>query len=685
MSGIWIKLDKELQIIYSNYLEVRDKGAQNVEWIHPAIEKGYILSVYLEFSGDIKDIEQLGFEATGEESDGEVLGDLDLKDMEPVAGFEKTISLSFGSESKMLLSTSTKEINVRGANKIWDVNKTTGKFSDTTGTGTVFTGKGVVIGIIDSGIDFNHPVFLETDSPKKKTRIRRIWDPGLRPEDGEKAPDKARIGQQYSYGVEYKDTMIDDVLQKKSGAKAVRHKDCGGHGTHVASIAAGDGRAPVPSKKKSAYEHIGVAPEADIVVVKVFDLIETPKKENDETKSTICYDQRFEDALNYILNVAKHDLGDKPVVINYSAGAAQGPGDGLTKGEKKLRDRFNNETGKIFVTAAGNDAGDDGEGNYVYGVVTIPAAGKVILTFDVYDKRTKRTGYDKCRETDDTYDLDLDIWYKDISPKTVEARLKLPKTSSFIKSELGQEPKCDSLGNGKRYTFQHRQETGKRPATDFSNAMDVKRNNISLRLTHKKNRHKVGKYTVELKGPKDTKLHVWCDINYKYGLKFGTAQPASALDIKIGSDQEHLINSPGGASNILTIAAYDDMDGVIASFSSRGPLMDYSNIGAYIDKPDIAAPGWEVDAAHSNDTSPPGKSPCCKKTSPPGYKQKDGTSMSAPHVAGVAALLLQKKKTLTTARIIELITTKFRAGTPPGKDTFGAGKVDAKEALKNVP
>jgi serine protease AprX len=130
------------------------------------------------------------------------------------------------------------------------------------------------------------------------------------------------------------------------------------------------------------------------------------------------------------------------------------------------------------------------------------------------------------------------------------------------------------------------------------------------------------------------------------------------------------------------------MDGVLASFSSRGPLMDYSSADAdnpYIDKPDIAAPGWEIYAAHSSHTSPPGKSPCCKKTSPPGYKKMSGTSMSSPHVAGVTALLLQKKKSLTTEQIINLIITNSRAGTPPGQDTFGAGKVDAKEAFKNIP
>ena len=195
MSSVWIKLDKELQVIYANYLDILDKGKNNVEWIHPAIQKGYKLSVYLEFSGNIKNIEQLGFKTTGKESETEVLGDIDLKDLEKIAGSQQAKYFRFGSEMRMKLSTSAVEINVRGPGKIWDIDRDTGVFTDTTGTGTVYTGQGTVVGIIDSGIDFNHPVFLATETPNKTTRIKRIWDPGLRPEDGEFAPDSARLGR----------------------------------------------------------------------------------------------------------------------------------------------------------------------------------------------------------------------------------------------------------------------------------------------------------------------------------------------------------------------------------------------------------------------------------------------------------------------------------------------------------
>jgi subtilisin family serine protease len=681
-----MKLDKELQIIYSNYLEILEKGKQNVDWIHPAIEQGYKLSVFMDFSGDIKKIESLGFETAGMESETEALGDIDLKDLEQIAASNQVEYFRFGSEMRMELSTSVGEINVRGTGNIWEVKADKKGFDDKTGTGTVYTGKGVVIGIIDSGIDFNHPVFFETETPKKKTRIKRIWDQGLRPKDGEKAPDKARFGKAHTYGVEYKDKHINDVLQKKSGAKPVRHKDCNGHGTHVAAIAAGDGRAAVPKKKNSTYRHIGVAPQADIIVVKIMHLIKSPKKDNDDKKTTVGFYERLMDAINYIVNVADKDLANKPVSINYSAGGGGGPADGLTDIEKKIRERFEGEKGKgkIFVKSAGNK-GTDKPGKEAYGLVTLPNDGKVTLTFEVYDKRTKKTSYDKCDEKDDTKNIDLDIWYKDISPNTVEARLKVEGESTFKPKLVIGPPQSGSLGSGKTYKFQHRQEVGKRPATSTHAAMDVKRNNISLKLIPNCGKHRTGKYEVELKGPKDTEFHVWCDIMYKYGLKFLSASPAGALKIKTGADQEHLITVPGGATNILTVAAYDDADGKLAYFSSRGPLTDYSSAGkAYTDKPDIAAPGWKIFSAHSNYTRPPGKSPCCKKTSPADYKKKSGTSMSAPHVTGVAALMLQKNKDLKAEKIVELIRTHIRPGTPPDKDTFGAGKLNGIKALKNV-
>lgn len=117
------------------------------------------------------------------------------------------------------------------------------------------------------------------------------------------------------------------------------------------------------------------------------------------------------------------------------------------------------------------------------------------------------------------------------------------------------------------------------------------------------------------------------------------------------------IGSPGNAEQVLTVGASDN-SGVIADFSSRGPIAGK----AYI-KPELVAPGVEINSAK------PGGS----------YVRLSGTSMATPHVAGGAALLKQLYPTLTT---IELKTLLINTGNTLGQDVFtqGGGMMDLAKA-----
>lgn len=114
------------------------------------------------------------------------------------------------------------------------------------------TGQGILVGIIDSGIDIYHPDFRKEDGT---TRIAGLWDQTLTPDaNTSQAPPEG-----YNTGVYFSREDLDAILALEEKAPTV---DVSGHGTHVAGIAAGNGRA-------SRGENRGVAYEADLLIVKL--------------------------------------------------------------------------------------------------------------------------------------------------------------------------------------------------------------------------------------------------------------------------------------------------------------------------------------------------------------------------------------------------------------------------------
>lgn len=167
-----------------------------------------------------------------------------------------------------------------------------------------YKGKGVIIGIIDSGIDLKHPDFIKEDG---NSRILFLLDQ-------EKDPD-----------VEYTNEQINAALD--GSGPAIDSIDKVGHGTHVAGIAAGNGSA-------SNGQFRGVAPEADLIIVK-----------------TSLESVDMAQAVDYIHTKAKECK--QPAVINLSLGGHFGPHDGTTLTERIIDDV--SDEGCLVVVAAGND------------------------------------------------------------------------------------------------------------------------------------------------------------------------------------------------------------------------------------------------------------------------------------------------------------------------------------------
>ena len=168
-----------------------------------------------------------------------------------------------------------------------------------------FTGKGVLIGVIDTGFDFMHPAFRDAEG---NSRIVHVWD------------QSGRNGNTPSmgYGV-----VFDTPELIRSAAHDVSRDT---HGTHVAAIAA-----------SSADVYKGMAPESDIVVVAT-----------DKSESGII------DALAYLLDYAEKEK--KPIAINLSMGTVIGFKDG-TDPIASMIDELLDKSGKkcLMAIAAGNE------------------------------------------------------------------------------------------------------------------------------------------------------------------------------------------------------------------------------------------------------------------------------------------------------------------------------------------
>ena len=177
-----------------------------------------------------------------------------------------------------------------------------------------YKGKDVVVGFIDTGIDFTHPDFIDSSG---KTRVLFIWDQAADTLVSSRIPS-------FGYGQVWDSSDIN--------SNACPHDDdVLSHGTNVAGIACGNGGAI------DMFE--GVAPESDIIVVA-----------SDFSSSNWL--QNVADGVEYIFAQAE-SLG-KPCVINISAGQYLGSHDGTDLAAMRIDNLIKAKRGRALVAAAGN-------------------------------------------------------------------------------------------------------------------------------------------------------------------------------------------------------------------------------------------------------------------------------------------------------------------------------------------
>ncbi len=176
-----------------------------------------------------------------------------------------------------------------------------------------YDGEGVIVGLLDIGLDWKHPDFQNGDG---STRIIHFWDQTIE--------DSTNLASSYGYGYEWDSVAINNALITHDPEKY------GGHGTMVTGIAAGNGMA--------ADTMAGVAPKADIIHVDVF------FAEN--------FISNFVDGVNYI--VTKASQAGKPVAFNASLGSYFGSHDGRDLATEMIENMLDAQNGRFMTQAAGN-------------------------------------------------------------------------------------------------------------------------------------------------------------------------------------------------------------------------------------------------------------------------------------------------------------------------------------------
>ena len=195
-------------------------------------------------------------------------------------------------------------------------------------------GEGVLIGFLDSGIDYTNQVFRNIDG---STRIAAIWDQTVQsgsPPEG------------FAYGTEFTEKQINEALNEENPLAVVPSSDDTGHGTYTASLAAGSGN---PQE-----QFLGAAPEASIAVVKLKQAKQYLRDYYFIPSDAVCYQETdLMLGLKYLNDLA--DSLSLPLVVCITVGSNMGGHIG-TLPFSYLIEGYSTKANHITVIGTGNEA-----------------------------------------------------------------------------------------------------------------------------------------------------------------------------------------------------------------------------------------------------------------------------------------------------------------------------------------
>ncbi|WP_418223045.1 S8 family peptidase [Clostridium isatidis] len=391
-------------------------------------------------------------------------------------------------------------------------------------------GEGVLIGFIDTGIDYTHPGFMNEDGT---TRIDYIYDLSLG-------------------GAVYDREQINLALQSQDPFSVVPSFDQTGHGTHVAGIACAGGRV--------SEQYYGVAPRSSIAMVK-------------STRGQYALSTNIMKGLKFLVDKSK-EL-NKPLVVNISLSTNDGAHNGKSLLEQYISTVATLERITIVIAA-----GNEGDAAHHIGGELQPQ--QTIFLNVAGDERA--------------------IVFNLYKPILANLSIRIITPTGLNSGDIiVREGYSEGIIGRDRYQIYY---TGPKPFDLLGE--------ISIAITTNAQFLSAGQWgiRINLLNQYTGVFDMWLPISEGLNTRTRFLQPTVLNTLGI----------PATVENVIAVGSYNYITNNISSFSGRGRPAMFQLI-----RPDLVAPGENISSLAPNRS----------------FDTKTGTSMAAPNVAGIAALMME--------------------------------------------
>jgi hypothetical protein len=484
------------------------------------------------------------------------------------------------------------------------------------------SGNGVVIAILDRGIEWQNPDFVNSDGT---TRIKWLLDMS-----GQNWCDSSNPKP-----VEYSSAEINAAL---AGGPPLHTLDAVGHGTVTAGIAAGNGLA-FPGGK-----HLGVAPEADLIVVK---MTSEGAIAHGNQPAELAFNGCISEALDWV-DEKITELGRPAVGLINSGVQLWGPSDGTSVVSRKIDQVFGIRPGRIFVVPSGDEGGLATHAGGMYS--NQPTTVKVI--------RSRRNT------------TQLAMWFKG---PPVSVGIEFDDDLRMVTAKTDSPGRYDGQNGSYIYVYT--------PGQEYPIASNSGDHFVNVELT---GHAKTGRIILQGFSAEIGQFDIYSDpdavTSFTDHLVPGRltdyASTKSAIVIGAYVSANTWIDIDGTVQRIPT-----DVPGQLWSGSASGPARDKRRAL------DVVAPGETIFATYATNSYWATFRSALVLDGGGHYGRQGATSGASPIAVGAIALMLQMKPDLTSDQARDLLNTAATSDRDTGatpNDNWGHGKINVRVALDRL-